>query len=335
MGWKGTMRSVGAAVRRAERAEAKRQRELEKQYKHFEKMKELEQARYEVEVYENYVERLVSVHKEVSEPIEWRSLILSEEQVLVKDHDNKIKAEEIFSAYVPSFFDKIFRRIEKKKKILEENIVQAEAKDEEEYQTLLSAFLQMKKESDIAKKVLNNEEGSFTEAISHFSQSSEFAEISELGSKVTFEIKDNKFISAKIFVHEDDVIPSEAKILLKSGKLSEKKIPVGQRNKLRQDYICSCVIRIASEIFSILPVDMTVVTAMDELLNTSTGHKEEVPVLSVAISKETLKGLDLNSLDPSDAMNNFVHNMNFKKTLGFSRVEEIDVEQFMKHKSAS
>jgi len=39
MGWKGTVRSIGAAVRAAERDEKRRQRELEKQQKQYEKCK--------------------------------------------------------------------------------------------------------------------------------------------------------------------------------------------------------------------------------------------------------------------------------------------------------
>lgn len=330
MGWKGTMRSVGTAIRKAERAEAKRQRELAKQYKQIEKMEALERAEYEVEVYENYVERLVSVHKEVSPPIDWESLIISDEQKPTKSRKNEEKAKETLNSFQPLFFDKIFGRIEKKKKKLEERVEHAQKEDEKEFQELLTMFSEAKKENEIAKKILNDENGAFTEAISHFSQSAEFIEISELGSSVTFEIEDNKFVSAKIYVHAEDVIPDEAKTLLKSGKLSEKKIPTGKRNELRQDYVCSCVIRVANEIFSILPADITVVTAMDELLNSSTGHKEEVPILSVAISRKTLRGLNLDTIDPSDSIRNFVHNMSFKKTLGFSKVEELDAEQFMK-----
>lgn len=67
MGWKGTLRSLAAAQRRAEREAKRRQRELERQRKQLEKMEELELAAYEVQTFENYVDLLQSVHKECSE----------------------------------------------------------------------------------------------------------------------------------------------------------------------------------------------------------------------------------------------------------------------------
>jgi hypothetical protein len=50
-------------MRRAERDAQRRQRELEKQRKQLEKMQELERAAYEVQVYENHIDLMLSVHK--------------------------------------------------------------------------------------------------------------------------------------------------------------------------------------------------------------------------------------------------------------------------------
>ena len=74
-----------------------------------------------------------------------------------------------------------------------------------------------------------------------------------------------------------------------------------------------------------LPARMVIVSAMGNLLNTRTGHMEEQPILSVAIPRETLDQLNLETIDPSDAMGNFVHHADFKRTSGFRAVEKIDV----------
>lgn len=73
---------------------------------------------------------------------------------------------------------------------------------------------------------------------------------------------------------------------------------------------------------------MTFVTAVSELLNPKTGHIEEQPILSVAIPRSTLDRLNFEMIDPSDSMENFVHNMNFSKTKGFSAVERIRASDF-------
>lgn len=73
MGWKGTLRSMQAASRKADRNSQRRQRELQSRQKEYAKMEALEQAAYEVEVYENQIDVLLSVHKECGEEIDWRS----------------------------------------------------------------------------------------------------------------------------------------------------------------------------------------------------------------------------------------------------------------------
>ena len=101
-------------------------------------------------------------------------------------------------------------------------------------------------------------------------------------------------------------------------------MPKGAFYELYQDYICSCVIRVARESFAVLPVQKALVHAMESVLNTKTGYVEEQPILSVAMPRETLDRLNLETIDPSDSMRNFVHNMDFKKTSGFRVVQKID-----------
>jgi hypothetical protein len=98
----------------------------------------------------------------------------------------------------------------------------------------------------------------------------------------------------------------------------------GKFNEVYQDYVCSCVLRVANEIFSVIPDSKVVVTAVDELLNSKTGHLEESPILSVCVSMHTLESLNMDAIEPSDSMNNFIHNMSFKKTKGFEAVSSVD-----------
>ena len=151
-----------------------------------------------------------------------------------------------------------------------------------------------------------------------------FSEISTLGSSLSFNINENSIVEAIIHIHGVDIIPYEVKSLLKSGRLSVKKMPKGTFNEIYQDYVCSCVLRVARELFSILPETMVFVTAVDKLLNSKTGHKEVSAILSAAVSRDTLESLDITNLDPSDSMSNFVHNMSFRKTKGFEVVEQLD-----------
>jgi len=129
--------------------------------------------------------------------------------------------------------------------------------------------------------------------------------------------------AAVLHVHGAAVIPREICSLLKSGRLSTKEMPKSRFNALYQDHVCSAVLRVACELFAVLPARAAIVTAVDELLNTATGHLEESSILSVAIPRETVEQLDLERIDPSDSMCNFIHRMKFTKVRGFEAIEPV------------
>ncbi len=115
MGWKGTVRSIGAAVRAAERDAKCRQRELERQQKQYDKMQELEQAEYEVDVYDNHIEVIKSMHKECSDLIDWEGIAVSKEPEKPQnsgDFENKARLES--DKYKPGIIDKLFNSEEKR-----------------------------------------------------------------------------------------------------------------------------------------------------------------------------------------------------------------------------
>ena len=328
MGWKGTVRSIGAAVRAAEREAKRRQRELERQQKQYAKMRELEQAEYEVELYENHIEIIQSLHTECSEPINWEAIATSQEpqkpeNQKIREHTARLEAEN----YTAGFIDKLFKQEGKKKEQLANNIVKAIKEDETEYRAAIDSWKKAlndwEESVDLAKRLLSGNNEAKMKAIKELDP---FSEISALGSSISFLINDKEMVEATVHIHSDNIVPKEIKSLLKSGKLSTKKMPNGRFNEIYQDYVCSCVLRIGNELFSVIPDTMVVVTAVDTLLNTKTGHLEEAPILSVCIPRKTLESINLNNIDPSNSMSNFLHNMSFKKAVGFEAVSKISLE---------
>ena len=78
----------------------------------------------------------------------------------------------------------------------------------------------------------------------------------------------------------------------------------------------------------IYPIEMVIIHAIGNLLNSKTGHLEDKPIISVAIPRKTLETFNFEMLDPSDSMENFVHKMTFKKTKGFEAVEKLNPLDF-------
>lgn len=329
-GWKGTLRSMQAASRRAERDSQRRQRELEKRRKEFAKMEALEQAAYEVEVYDNHIEVLLSVHRESAERIDWAACAERIEPLCpVMQPVNEIAAKAKLESYQPSIFARLLKLQKRQLNKLSHKVELAKALDTQWYEEAVKAWqdehADWSSDKVLAERLLKHDLAAKIEAIELLHP---FEDISMLGSSIKFTVHPNGLVEAVLNVHGERVIPSEIKSLLQSGKLSTKKMPVSRFNELLQDYVCSCALRVGRELLAILPDELVIVTASDRLLNSASGHLEEMPLLSVAISRKTLNVLNLDAIDPSDSMKNFIHNMSFKKTTGFSPVCALEPRQF-------
>lgn len=322
--WKGTLRSIQAAQRRSERDAKRRQRELEMQRKQLEKMQELERAEYEVQVFENYLDVLLSVHKECGDVWDWEAIRDSDPPSKPSRTNASEKAALVaLESYKPGSMDKLLRRAESKRENLARAVEEAKMDDEKDYQNAIENYQKEIAEweslTKLANRILDDEADAHLEAISELDP---FSEINQIGSSIDFQFHGD-LIEATLHVNGEDVIPLESKSLLKSGKLTVKKLPNSQFYELYQDYVCGAVLRVARELFALLPIEMVLVTAVGTLLNTKTGHMEEQPILSIMVPKKTLNRLNFEMIDPSDSMNNFVHRMSFKKTKGFEGVDRI------------
>jgi hypothetical protein len=163
--------------------------------------------------------------------------------------------------------------------------------------------------SDLAPRILAGDHRAYTKALTEFNP---FAEIAALGSFIHFVIHHAKFVECVLRVKGRQAIPAEAKSLTASGKVSVKAMPRARFHELYQDHVCGCVLRVAREVMALLPVDTVLVTASVDALDSRTGQPIEQPVLSMAAFRAELNRLDFTALDPSDAIENFLHRGDFK-----------------------
>lgn len=332
MGVKGFIRSVQAAQRRAEREAIRRHHELERRKKEYAKMEEQAQAAYEVECYENKIDLLLSVHKDCGNFWDWEKIKNSKPPAKPSKNNQKETIAKLeFDKFTPGISMRLFRRVEAKKDQLKKAIETAKESDENEYRNSLTQYEQKyndwKESHNLAEKILAGDTQAYNQAIKEINP---FSEISQLGSSVAFTIINSLTIEATLRPNSAKVIPLEVKSLLKSGKLSIKKMLTTQFHELYQDYVCGCILRVSRELFALLPIKMLIIHALGDILNTQTGHMEEKPILSAAIPRKTLEILNFEKLDPSDSMSNFVNKMNFNKKKGFDAVEKLNPMNFNK-----
>ena len=307
MGWKAQLKAIQAAERRQQRQAQKRLRELERQTKEHAKLSALEQARLEVETFESGLEVLLSVHKEQGEVWNWLE----------------------FAAALPPHAPRKSARHELKARqaLGNQAIDEARAQDEREFQEALQDHTVEKSEwgrmRKTAQRILAGEPKAYTEALVEFGG---LAEISSLGSSLHFTAHSRELLECRIKVNAQQAIPSEVKTLTSTGKVSVKAMPKARFHEIYQDYVCGCVLRAAREVFALLPVEMVLVTALADVLDSRTGQIVEQPVLSVAFPRAELERLNFDQLDPSDAIENFFHRGDAKasrKSGEFERIEPL------------
>ncbi len=285
--------------------------------------KQKEQARLDeiqknallVEEYNNWIEMLRGIHKECDEFVDWEHIYSQKEPFDPQGIGPKqAKAIADFENYRPAFFERILKSsAEKKKRQLQQAIEAAAKEDAADYE-------EWKNLHRLAERVLKGDIDAYFEVIHEMNP---LDDLLEFGSDFEFGTEDPKVMEVEFNVKSDAIVPDYSLSLTKTGKLSKKALTKTAYYQIVQDYVCSCAIRIARDLFALLPLNTVVVHAVEDRLNTATGHTEEVTVLSVVFPRDVLNGLNFEFIDPSDAMNNFRHQMKFMKTSGFKPVERI------------
>lgn len=317
MGWKGAVRSMAASARRAER-------EAERRRKQYAKEQMIEDAADAVAEWQERIREIVSLHVDPTDDMDWRAVLRKPEpQEPSRSNDRETDAVAALNAFQPGFFDFLWGGAERRRAKLEQAVVDGRRADEQTYQEALSSYrsehAEWKADTALAKRLLEGEIAAEREVIAEMQS---LGDEGLIGTHLSFRISD-EFLHAIAHVHGDEVVPKVRRKQLQSGRLSESKMPAGEANELYQDYVCSVALRVAGDLFGLLPRDEVYVTCVTRMLDRATGHQAETPILSVRFVRDTFRRLSLGRIDPSDSMRNFAHEMSFKRTTGFSPVHAL------------
>jgi hypothetical protein len=297
------MRTEAAYHRRFEREALKRQRELEKQAKERTKLNAIEQARLEVAEFENRIEVLLSIHKDCADPTDWLAAATElPAPSPAKGSYYELRARQIMTVLPPS-----------ERHGWEEKIEIARLQDEQTYESQINAHDEAQqswqKRVTLARKVRAGDTAAYAEAVNELSP---LGEITHLGSSTEFTVHTPRLLECNLALNSSRAVPAEMKSLTASNKVSTKTMPTGRFHEIYQDYLCSCMLRVARELFALLPIETLLITARTTIAEPRTGHTGEQPVLSVAIPRSGLAGLNFERIDPSDTVDSFTHRGDFK-----------------------
>lgn len=280
-----------------------------------EKQDMLNQAKLIVEEFEKRLEYIKSIHKECDEPIDWEYISKSTAPFNKGDiGPREREATSIYNNYKPSLLEKIFKSKQVKKRAELQNAIEQSRKED------LDAYEHWEHLHKFSHKILN---GDIDSMLSVIEEMAPLDDLLEFGSGFDISMEDSNLVEVEFQVMSNTVIPNEQKTLTSTGKLSTKPMPKAKKLDLTQDYICSCALRIARDMFALLPIQNVLIHANDIMLNSKTGFEENVTLLSVLIDRATLNSLNMDMIDPSDSMTNFKCNMHFTKTGGLKPVEKL------------
>lgn len=284
-------------------------------FKELERQQKALEAEQEVAKYNNYIESIQSIHKECDDQINWDHINNCAPPFdLNSKGPAELKALEQINNYKPGIFAKIFKSLEKSQRSkLEDNLYTAMEADRDSFES-------WKNLNELSSMVLRGDLEGYLMVID---QMDPLDDLLEFGSGFEFGAVDKDTLVVNFDVKMDSVVPTESKSLTQTGRLSSKKIGKTAYYELAQDYVCSCAIRIARDMFALLPLTTVIVNAQDTVLDTSNGYHEVKTILSVKFDKDTVNSLNMDSIDPSDSLQNFEHNMKFLKTKGFQSVDEV------------
>ncbi|HEY0138613.1 MAG TPA: hypothetical protein VGB85_31230 [Nannocystis sp.] len=330
------MRSIEVDARRRQRQSAseereamRRQRVLAKREDELAKYAENVRAAHEAEQFANYLELLVSVHKDCGPTWDWPAIAREQppaHPIRMPHSENAARAA--LAAYKPGFFERFFGGDKPRITALKQAIVEAHRADDAAYMVAVERHQQdyaaCTARTAQAQHILARNTRAYPTVLQ---LSGALDELTAFKVEVSLTATEQDAIAFTCSIMDDQMVPREEVKLTAKGKLTTKEIAAGRYWALYQDHVCSAAIRVAREVFAVLPVSRVVVNIGPMRLNTSTGHLESVTFLAVHIARGELYRINLASIDPSDSMKNFHHRMKFKKTTGFEPVEPITLDE--------
>jgi len=180
--------------------------------------------------------------------------------------------------------------------------------DEQEFRAAVAAYsvalAEWDEQRSIACRILGGDLAAFTQA---WIELNPFDDMSDVCASVRLSVHSARLAECSITVKGTQILPKEMKSLTATGKVSIKPMPKARFHEIFQDYVCGCVLRVAREVFGILPVEVVLVTALVDTVDAAAGATPSRAVLSVAMPRAALNALAWERIDASDAIDQFTH----------------------------
>ena len=150
-----------------------------------------------------------------------------------------------------------------------------------------------------AERVLNGDLETYFEIISDMNP---VDDLLRFGSEFECGTEDPRMLSVHFKVNSSQVLRDI------------EHLPKTDYNELLQDYVCGCAIRVARDLFALLPFRRIIIDA----------ENSGDDILSVEFTRDKMEGIDYSNVDASDFVCQFLYRMSFTLQGGFSKIVPLD-----------
>jgi len=210
------------------------------------------------------IDSLTSVHADCSsEEIDWEHVASAPPLKPQITYKRKKKAEREARDYSPSLLEKMLFLDKLKRARLERRVEELEKVDVEEYEYELKeyqkAYEEWEKKKRLSELLRKRGVDAYKDVILELEL---FKNVPYIGEFVDLKPVSDEVMVCNLAANSIDLIPKYKIKILKSGRPSVGELSATERFRLYKEHICSSVIRVAREIFAVLPVEIAIVTAV-------------------------------------------------------------------------
>lgn len=244
-----------------------------------------------INTYSEYIDMLLSVHEECSEPLDWDSFTTEhkpKEPVFWPLWENEARFD--LKRFEPSFLDIITGQARWKIRRLRKKLEEARAEDLEVHLFNQKNYKKNKDDWELIQSlrdgIKNANPSAYETAIDFFDP---YAKITHLGSSLIYDIHSDH-LRINVYIDSTAIIPDYILTGTVNGDMISTKLSPERFNKIYIDYICSCALLLARETFALLPVQHVYVNVMQRPLNALVNNDtENNAILSVKFNPDVVK----------------------------------------------
>ncbi len=311
---------------RREREALHRHREVVKLFQYAYDHKAPDRLKCELAMYQSYVGLMVTIHQDCGNAMDWKAMAVAPEPSVVPPTQRREgEARQALAAHQPGLLSRLLGRAEKKDQLLRYALDEALRNDARENAQAATEYKKRSEawalEKSTALGVLAKSPESYPKALE---LADPFIELREFRMRISYPTVAADVMTVDCVIEDLELVPNSFLEMMPSGYVNSTAIELDLYWGLHRKFACSCALRVAREVFNLLPLERVIVNIRDNKFDPETRVISYPIIFSVLFVRDLIVNVDFSDLDATYAVKAFDHRMTFNTTRGFKPVDGIE-----------